>query len=373
MKCIYTNFAHGFGPFTATTGIALDVGKKLGNNHQVIVPLVYGDKQRRIIGEDYSEILEENPEAVLFDVNGGKLLDELFYKGDDYSESLESLVRDQEKVERQFQEHLVSAFPVETLSGKEITVNPKEIEFEITHNPRLVSGIFPSFYTTIALFSELMKKSGEENLPFDKKLLRKVGGIASRIEFSSTNMYISKPSTFRVNDPDVTETPPIVRQIQTNDESVPIGMYVNVTGIPGLDRFCDKAKDFGLKLYSSPFGAEIEGSDRTHHPNFIANQNIKFHFARMGWSSVWRSHITETPLITLPYQTGDDPEMYFNESMTKELGIATFYDELRHPNEILSEAKSQIPYMKVINNSLREQFGTLDGIEYTARKIVEEL
>ena len=49
MTHIITTFAHGNGPYSRTIDLALAVNQRLKEKMPIVVPLVYGDRQKKII------------------------------------------------------------------------------------------------------------------------------------------------------------------------------------------------------------------------------------------------------------------------------------------------------------------------------------
>src|SRR3989338_5042661 len=87
-KFIATNFAYGTGPYLRTNNLALlfndELEKRGKEKMQIIVPLVYGEKQKRIMEEEFGK-----PKEIVFDEKLGKILGSIFYGNNTYSESLE--------------------------------------------------------------------------------------------------------------------------------------------------------------------------------------------------------------------------------------------------------------------------------------------
>ncbi|MDP6388117.1 MAG: hypothetical protein QGG63_02495, partial [Candidatus Pacebacteria bacterium] len=102
----------------------------------------------------------------------------------------------------------------------------------------------------------------------------------------------------------------------------------------------------------------------------ISHKNILMHFARVGWGSAWLSFNTETPLIALPYDSNDEPEVYFNNLSIEKLGIGKIYNGQRI-DELLEFGNKYKKTVKTIKADLIKKYGTLNGVEYTAAKIVD--
>ena len=373
MTHIITTFAHGNGPYSRTIDLALAVNQRLKEKMPIVVPLVYGDRQKKIIKEEHGE-----SDLILFDEFYGKILYELFFKTGNYQENLEFLLKNQPSLEERLRNYLSGTLRTKTFDGKEVLVKGSDVSFELSHNPRVATGYENSFYTTIGFFSQILHFAMSEDLGFDSSLLREVGEIAHKIEDDKTLHFMPEPFVFSYNGArkrwkNEIFTPPFIHVPKDNDEEVQEGMYVMITGIDGLMELFNQIGEFGMKLYCPPFVKDIKNADNGHTPDFVANPHIRYQFARSGWSSVWLSHMTGTPLITPAYVNGDDPEIYFNERTIEKLGLGVVFRENENPVEVLRRADSLRNRLEVVNQGLMYTYGTLDGIDYTADVIVAHL
>jgi UDP:flavonoid glycosyltransferase YjiC (YdhE family) len=107
-------------------------------------------------------------------------------------------------------------------------------------------------------------------------------------------------------------------------------------------------------------------------PDVLAHPSIVAHVARAGWGSIWLSILTGKPLVVPPYEADEDPEIFFNIQRIEELGIGMVFAG-QPPSELLAEVPRMRARMEELRKTLRKRFGTLDGIGYAARKIVEDL
>ena len=162
-------------------------------------------------------------------------------------------------------------------------------------------------------------------------------------------------------------TPPTLHKLKNTDDNIKKGIYVTVTGIPGLNRLFEEARNIGLQIYSNK-PESVAGSIKAS-PSIMAHENILLHFARSGWGSVWLSQFTKTPFITPSYDKDDDPEIYFNNICIEQLGLGTIYKN-QNLDELLEIKDVYVSNIEKINKYLMDTYGTLDGIEYTTKKIV---
>lgn len=385
-----TTFAHGNGPYSRTVDLGLAINNILKEKKEdplsIIVPLVYGDRQKNIMLEDFGDIIKNNPNLILFDETYGEILNKLFFKTGHYKENLELLLEKQPELEEQLNNHLSGKFKVKNFGGDEIEVYRDDIAFEISHNPRVATHFAKSYYTTIAFFSEILRKAAKESSlidgpnAFDKKLLLEVAEkIADKIENDKKMHFMPEPFVFSYDSNrkrlrGEIFTPPFIHLQPVNTEDIKEGMYVMVTGIDGLMDLFKGVKDFGQELYCPPFvNIEGVGPENKKHPNFVFNRNIDYQFARTGWSTVWWSLMSKTPLIAPKYTKGDDPEIYFNELSVSQLGLAVIFDSSRIPRETLQDANFLRPNLENVNELLNQNYGKVDGMDYTADIIVRDL
>jgi hypothetical protein len=387
MEFMNTTFAYGNGPYSRILDLGISINDELEKRglprHSIIIPLVYGERQKKIMMEEHGDIIKTHQDEVLLDETQGKILDELLYKGGDYQKNLEYLLNNQPKLEEKLRDYLSGNLLLKRFDELEISVMGEAINFEISHNPRVATGYNQSFYTTIGYFSEILERAAllslEGELEFDPNLLREVKtNIAVKLESDRNVHFMPEPFTFsylerRLRWEHEIFTPPFIHPPEKNSEQVEQGIYVMVSGIDGLSHLYENAQQFGFKLYCPPFIKNMKNANNTHTPDFVANPNIKYQLARTGWSSVWWSHMTNTPLITPAYTHGDDPEIFFNELTVRRLNLATIPDEVSNPRHLLAMADHKRHHVKKLNEKLQTNYGTLDGINYTARIIADSI
>src|SRR6187399_1396230 len=83
--CLVTNFAYGTGPYLRTTELALAFNDELeargAARMPIIVPWVYGERQRTVMFEEFGAQAERHPDEILLDAALGGLLRGVFYSG----------------------------------------------------------------------------------------------------------------------------------------------------------------------------------------------------------------------------------------------------------------------------------------------------
>ncbi len=359
---ILTSFAYGTGPYLRTTEWALAVADLLGqlgkSRNRIVVPLVYGNKQRLIM----EEALGTRMHDVILDKAYGKLLAPLFYGQESYATYLERWVESVDGQSKEIQKYLKNTY------GDNIVL-------ELHRSPRVSIGLAPSFALTFGWQSDILTQAKDNpEIDIPEEVLNRAIPKFQSIEQSFKKCFLTDPGTFSFTG-DVesciqnTEwVPPTIAQPSPSRQPIALGIYVTVTGIPGLERLFTDAKKLGMTIYSNNPGALREAEKAL--PDVIGNPAIKLHFARSGWSSVWLSLLTETPFIAAPWDPKDDPEIYFNNQCIESLGIGTVYRG-QSLEELLKEGERQKTKMKTLRTDLMKKYGTLDGTVLSAKKVEE--
>src|SRR3989344_6847874 len=330
------NFAYGTGPYLRTTDLAIAFNAELERRGQprlgIIVPWVYGDKQKKVMLEEFAGHEQKYPGEILLDAELGAILKSIFYGDSSYEDSLTKWTSNAPAVSAQAKEHLSVVLNLETFSGGKEQVNGKDIVIELNRSPRLRYDIAPSYFTSFGYIGEILEaavKEPKDKIAVKTKLLKAGVKAADWVEENHRLHCLSYPATFTFNDryknrySDEILVPPIGPVPVPNNELIEKGIFVTITGIPGLDRLYDEARTLGVKLYSNDTKA-VSGSVRAL-PHIIPNKNILFQFARSGWSSVWLSMLVGTPLVMPDFDPKDDPEIYFNNRAVETLGIGLVY------------------------------------------------
>jgi translation initiation factor 2 beta subunit (eIF-2beta)/eIF-5 len=378
---IVTNFAYGTGPYMRTTDLAIafnDELEKRGHKRlQIIIPWVYGEKQKKIMLEEFSEHAQRHPDELLLDKRLGGILERVFYKNGTYEEYLKNWIESFNGVSGDGRAHLSGIFFVETLFGKRKKINGRNIVVELNRSPRIAYGVASAYSTSFAHTSDILKRSlGESKKIYIKKtFLRKGRQISEYIENLQRIHAISYPATFSFDPkykpkyPNEVLIPPIGKVLGFNSDNIKSGVFVSVTGISGLDRLYAAVKNFGLNIYSND-AKMIPGSLQAS-PGIFPNKNILFQFARSGWGAVWLSLLSGTPLVISDFDPVDDPEIYFNNIAIEKMGIGIVFR-----GQSLEDILEKAGEMKIKSGKIREEilqrWGTLDGNRYAAKLFVED-
>lgn len=376
MKYVLANFSQGNAPFILCGHLAKQIHESSSQEIGVIFPLVYGERQKRILREELGDYYK----YVFFDKKFGEILKTILYSGENFENHLKRYVEKYEELQKKINEHLKYEIKAENFNGEEVLIPVSNIICEVSRNPYFNTPIQPSFYTGFAFYSEILEKSKKiKEIRINTTLLSKASRIFKKIENSKTLCFIQTPNSFSYDNkikPRDNEiiVPPFYKFNNTLNVKEKIseeGAYVTISGIPGLENFYEVVKKLNLKLYSSK---EIKNTtSQIENPEVLKNKNILFHFCRAGWGSIAKSIITEKPILTLPYQKGDDPEIFFNNKTLSNLNLALFFNENCEVKELLNYRNQIIENYKKLKVQLKKNFGTLNAFKYAYKYICSYL
>lgn len=382
MRYIITNFAYGTGPYLRTTELALTINEQLGSQGRerfgIIVPWVYGKKQKRIMLEEFSAANQKYPGEILLCARLGEILKTIFYGDNTYQQALEIWADKFTEVNSAATNYLKGDIEVEDLGERNRkVVSGQDIVIELSRSGRVKYGLPLSCGVSFGHVSEILKNTlavSTNEIAVDRELVKRVIPLAEEIESQYRFMAIAHPGTFsylesRQPYPREISIPPTIYPPVPNNDDIAEGIYVTITGIPGLERLYQEAQKLGLKIYSNDTKA-VPGSEKLL-PHVVPNPKIKLQFARSGWGSVWLSMLSETPFVCPEFDPKDDPEIYFNNLCIEKLGLGIVYRG-QSLKEMMTQAEKMKPAGRAFNQGLLEKFGTLDGNHYTAKLIVED-
>lgn len=351
------NFAYGTGPYLMATrlGIAFnDALEKAGQPRMgIIVPWVYGQKQKEIMAEDFSAHEAKYPGEIMLDAGLGAILEKVFYGNESYEAYLQRWTADFKEVSRQANKYLMEKY------GEAVVV-------ELNRSPRLLYGLrIPVYSTSFGHMSQIFEKSAEvPAIPINRDLLKKAAEIAKCIEREQQILAVAYPGVFSHDEsyqPVYKKSEVLVPPIapMPKPDATPLkedGVFITKTGIPGLERlYGDIEKELGLAVYDN----------NSYGPDLITNEKILLHFARSGWASIWRSMLARKPLIVPSYDPKDDPEIYFNNLAIEKSGIGVVYSG-GSLGEIIAKKDTAERACDDMIKKIKEKWGTADGTAYCA-------
>lgn len=378
---IVTNFAYGTGPYLRTTELALAFNGELESRGRprmrILVPLVYGEKQRRVMLEEFTNHAKKYSDEILLDAELGRILKNVFYTGHQkYEETLKRWIETADEVSRAAHKHLSGFIEAETLTGEKRHVDGKEITLEINRSPRIRYDVAPSYSTTFGYVADILENASKlpkGTVDADPELLKKGSKLADSIEGKQDMNFMAYPATFSWDASYKDRyggilVPPITDLPKDRGETIDReGIFVTITGIEGLERLYQEARELGLVLYSNDIEA-VPGSVKVL-PSVLFNPRIKLHFARAGWGSLWLSMFLKVPILVPKYDPTDDPEIYFNNKALEALGFGIVYDG-QPLSEILEVSEACRERAQTLRAEITSRWGTLNGNAVCAKTIV---
>jgi hypothetical protein len=381
-KKLVTNFAYGTGPYLRTTELAIAFNTELEKRGvarlQIIVPLVYGEKQKKIMLEEFGTYIEAHPYEIVLDSHLGSLLKEVFFTGQQsYEDTLRRWIQSEEDVGARAHAYLSGELHTTTFSGEACHITGSDITLEINRSPRVAYNIAQSYSTTFGNIADILERSlqeGEQTIAVSSNLLKEGVMLADSIEGVQTLRMMAYPATFSHNREyvprysDEVLVPPITDLPQAHEGDIERGIFVTITGIEGLERLYREAESLGLKLYSNDVDAVPNATKAL--PHIIPNKNVALQFARAGWGSIWLSMFADTPLVVPEFDPTDDPEIYFNNRAVESLGIGAIYRG-QPLDELLGGADVMRAHAKKLREDIMNRWGTLNGNQVCAEHFAD--
>ncbi|OHA42099.1 MAG: hypothetical protein A3H68_03280 [Candidatus Taylorbacteria bacterium RIFCSPLOWO2_02_FULL_46_40] len=386
-KFIVLNFAYGTGPYLRCLDLALAFNQELQVRGRerlgIIVPWVYGEKQKSIICQEFFAHDKRYPGEILFDRRLGSILKSVFYSGSKYEKVLEKWASNVRVISAKANRHLSGVLDLETIIGEKVRIKGENIVVELSRSPRIRYEVAPAYFTSFGYLGEILERSRNVRkglIDVKPSLLKEGSKAADWVEGSYRLHCLSYPATFTslnlsLGDDskryykDEIIVPPIGPTPKLNEKIIAPGIFVTISGVSGLKRLYKEAKKLGVAIYSNDVKSAL-GSIRSL-PDLISNNNIIFQFARAGWSSVWLSMIVGTPLVVPSFDPKDDPEIYWNNKAVEELGIGIVYrgqcfDKLM--GQVVGIRRKQV----AIKERILKKWGTLNGLVVCAKIFVDD-
>lgn len=399
---ILVNPAHGNEPYILGAKIAVRVSALLVEQGlpdvQVVIPELYPEnkRQERILREE----LNEQGALVHLDRELGQTLKKILFGANDFPGHLHRIINSASEVEEEIKNHFSRPFQAENIVTEEDkTFSPAEIIASIDASPRVLlpapfrASAFP------ALLPEILVKAHAENivpgitedewgrimqqvekvergndlrfLPRFHTFAYEALGERKGLSADKTYDLLQQDATNR-SGWDVVYTPPMkspAGQGQSDELHYGDGILAMYSGTAsGLDDVEGASKDVGLHVYDN----KTVLRDTT---SIIADDRIKVVVSRAGQGTGWQVYLAAKPWVVTPYRTPDDPELYFDNKMLEQVGLGVVLQDTDkvYVEQALIDAQAMKPRLETLRRRQRQEFGTLDGIEFMAQRIVKEL
>lgn len=371
---IFVNPNHGNEPYILGVNIALSINQILRQNGypeaEIVVPLLYPGRQEKILKEEFGV----QAGRIHMDKDAGDLMQVTKFGQSQYADHLQKLSLYNVQLHEQVRDHLSRDFRVATLAnGETREFNGRNVVLDINTGSRF-PATDSSYFAFPVLLSDLLRETLKTDLPFNKKLLEQVQKQAMDFEAGYKMRFIPETHTFSYQGSDFDGqgkefTPPLKHPITDPTKVDREGIYVMVSGTgSGVDYVMQSASDLGLEVFHSPFISMETGTAML--PDVIYHPQIKAVFGRMGWGTGWICQQAEKPFIVIPHLPDDDPEIYFNLKTLEAARLGKIYEGQA---DVVREALSLTGDIKRLNNFVMRKYGTLDGVDYIANKIVSNL
>ena len=355
--------------------LEIDTGEQVS----VVVPWVYGDDQLRILKE---EAFDEPGlwDKVFLSPELGDALRPLLFSGEGFNEELSTFLRIYKKQKKALEDLLKFSLKVVDLNGRELHLEPGNIRLEVTRNPVVSMGIEYSYYSSVGYYSSIFEEllGSEEASGINYKLVEKAVFSVREMEadFRFHFQPVPRCLSFKENSQPLfateRETPPLIPLPKVPTESLERGMYVSVSGIPGLSPLYEEALRLPQTIYTNDRSRGF-AEDRIHPPQYIAHPSVSRIFARAAWNTIWLANLTGTPLVCPGHVQDDHPEILFNLRSVSKMNLAYVWDDKKSSlEEFLAEVPCGKQKRPNIYEEILERFGTLDGLDYCVKVITED-
>ena len=388
---ILVNPAHGNEPYILGTAIAKGVSDRLAQQGlgraKIVVPLLYGDRQKRIL-------MEENPDAaglIHYDEAFGEILRDVTFQNGDFSQHLRQINEHYDDVQSMLKQRFsidAQDFTARSLGTNEIqTFSPRNVVAAIDTASRVVVEAPQRYFAFPLLISELLREAQKAELGFSGADTASLIEKMLRVESGYSQVFIPRinPLSYQYSEdlsaqPTEVEgrsrvyTPAMKRDYHRTQGKVDEpGIYVMFSGTGSIaettHKLIDAASQGGLKVYTNK---EVEGATSVS-PDVLTDENILAVLGRAGWGTGWQVQNLALPWFVAPYEKGDDPEIYFNNKTIEALKMGkVLTDADMTPDRLKEVIKDFSVGMQRINQGIEGEFGTLNGIDFMADAIASD-
>jgi len=362
--------AHGHAPYL--------IGARLLRNLAagICIPEYYGEAQWAILRDEFPR----ESDRIFLSKSLGACLQPLLLRDQDcsnghtspYVDRYASRVREHvESIDFALAEMLHNGIEAVSLDGH----SRKFFRFDFALNTGLPvhSPVEPVYYAFVSRMSQIYEFSPYQSpgVAFLKELWREV-------EPSFERMFVPRlHSLYGCQDFDsagITFTPSFAQPVPVNQDdtpAIPSGSTLVVVsgtgmGLDKLNRLVNASSGPWVTLPRSPRELSEERAPRVS-PRSWGNPNIRAVLARSGLGSIWQAFLNQRPIGVVKPDAEDDPEVYHNAQMIEKAGIGRILTEKVEP---LLDGLPEHSYaiQRQLEREL-ENFGTADGIEYTAAEM----
>jgi len=407
--------AAGNEPYILGVATALRVNELLEDQGveplNIIVPISgledVGPRQKRVLSEEFENAAGNR--RILLDEESGKILDDTMKSQSNFASHLDALANKGEAVHHDLNQRLgktaTEHLKLRSLfGGTETEIDPTGIVSSIETGGRIGIDTHQRDFAFPVLTSSLVRATQQEGLQYkgeeysqsqmdkvvreaikneegmNKRFIPLVGTLSGQ-EISTEPASMDSKFQELVQQSTTTEsgiivpTPPMKEVLPPQNDLEDLqgeGVYAMLSGTDnGGAATYEAAKQAGMTVYTNPWSKE-EGPVKIS-PLAMHSDSVKAIFARAGWGTLWQSLQSATPTLIPKYEEGDDPEMYFNHETLENLQISAIIDPTElTANGLRGHIARVRPRLQDLSKLTTEYFGTSDGIDYMAQKIVAD-
>lgn len=383
---------HGNEPPIMITAAAAEINDILSEHSMlpaaIVLPTMYAHTAG-ILREEFPGIAGR----IYLSRDIGDKLQETEFGPEGYQAHLRQVVEHQPRVQDELYELLSRPFTAQSLTGEEREFLPRGRRLEINAGAN-VTASEPGKQETHFIFpvtlSDLMKATLADSTisgNFNRQVLEQVQRYAEEFEsrYLTTQLpyvhTLSGNPTFshegKILTPHLKRARPpsgVFALDEAGEYTLPSsiepgkGVYVMVSGSEiGKGATNDLAYQFYNAGYDiiAPKWLKL-GYGKAAIPDVIFHPDIKAILARPGWGIGWMAMEGEVPLLILPHQGNDNPEMHFNIQAMQEYGLGRVFNDRLDIIEDLIRLQPGIHELKENIPRNLHMPSNMDGIRYTA-------
>ncbi len=367
--------AHGHAPYILGVKILRTVAS------EICIPDYYGEKQRNILMDTLKDSPEDFDRVFLSKSLGEHLMPLLRDKRTtpDFKQYVSSINENFETKSSQLKDIVSEGVEAVSLNGSVKTFS--HFDFAINTGLPVLSPVDPVFYVFVGEMSEIYRLSpyqSEEMLSDTCSLT----DIWLQVESTFNRMFIPRLHSLAYREDQnnnvekITFTPPLDSPYPLDnafvalDEKTPIdyGSTLVIFSGTGMDkkRLLSLAASATGTCFTLP-DADKEIEIKRVLPSAWNNPNITTVLARSGLGSVWNAVLNKKPIGVLDAMPEDDPEIYHNSQMVEWAGIGKILKNSVEP--LVNDLPAYLSRIQEWCESFEKEFGTVDGIKFTANEI----
>ena len=349
--------AHGHAPYLLGVRLLQNVAD------EICLPDYYGDTQRKILLEEFPA----DADRIFLSGELGLLLKPLLLD-QALTPDVDSFSRSVNLNVRQISADLESMCRdgVEAISLSGAKKNFHGFNFALNTGLPVFSPVKQTFFAFVGKMSAIYECS-----PYQSPDISSLAKLWKEIEFAFEKIFVPRLNSLAYLEYDetgLTFTPPFARPYPLDNESIPGNTTLVIASGTGLD--VEKL----LQLTASYPANYVTLNDSPAQVPFArvpsaawGNPHIVAVLARSGFGSIWQAMVNQKPIGVVRPNPKDDPDVFHNAQVVEWAGIGTILED--DMKSLLDALPSFLSNIKKHLKLDKEEFGTMDGIEYTSAEL----